>query len=150
MPAYSASGEVNVADPNTLMSLTPVATGVRFKIYEWMVGSASTAPADVALAWKLTRTTVAGTGGTIIVPAALVQEEPATRIIANEAPSTEPTYTADEDLVEVSVNERATFRWVAAPGSEVTSDGTSSAGIGLKVAHASDTDLMQGTVLYTE
>ncbi len=151
MPNYATAGEVPVSTPATLISLTPEGTGARFKIYEWMVGSMSTAPADVALAWTVARSTVAGTGGgATVAPLPLDQGDVASRIVSYQGPTSEPTYTSDEELIEVNVNERATFRWVAAPGSELISDGTTSAGLGLHVEHATDTDLVKGTVMFAE
>ena len=146
--AYQVSGTVAVANPNTLLS---IATQLfRFKLYDWMIGSASTAPADVALLWTVARLTVNGTGGTARAAIPLDQDDGATRMVCNEAPTTEPTYTSNEELIEVGVNERATFRWVAAPGSELVVNTTSSTGLGLHVSHASDTDTMWGTLKWFE
>ncbi len=146
---YSSSGEVNVAAVNTLISLTNEAILFRFSLYEWMIGSASTAPADVALAWKLARTSVAGTaGGATDAPSPLDGIDIAARVQSHQAPTTEPT--SGVELMEIGVNERATFRWVAAPGGELITDGTESDGLSLRVLHASDTDLVQGTVMFEE
>jgi len=149
MGKYASSGTVQVANPNTLLGLTG-ATTTRFKIYDWMVGSASTAPADVALLWTVARSTVAGTSGTARTPLPLDPADAAAIVAVQEAPTSEPTYTSNQELIEVGVNERATFRWVAAPGGELVAPATASAGLGLKVTHASDTDVMWGTVHHEE
>ena len=146
--AYQVSGEVAVADPNTLLSTSTGTT--RYKLYDWMIGSKSTAPADVAILWTVARSTVTGTGGIVRVATALDPADGTTIVTANEAPTTEPTYTGNSELIEVGVNERATFRWVAAPGGELIVAATASTGLGLHATHASDTDLMFGTMHWME
>lgn len=146
--AYSVSGTVAVANPNSLLSIASQTN--RFKLYDWMIGSASTAPADVALLWTVARLTVNGTGGTARVALPLDPADGSTNIVTNEGPTTEPTYTSNEELIEIGVNERATFRWVAAPGGELVVSATASTGLGLHVTHASDTDTMWGTMKWFE
>lgn len=145
---YNNSGEVAAANPNTLIGLTG-GTTQRFNIYDWMVGSNVT-PADRAYLWTLGRSTTAGTGGTGRTPNPMDPADPAAVVACQEAPTTEPGYTANEELMEISLNMRATFRWVAAPNGELICPATASAGLGLMVTHATDTSNMQGTVHHQE
>ena len=144
---YASSGTVAVASPNTLLGLTG-GTAVRFSIYDWEIGSFSTAPADVALLWIMARSREAGSGGTSRVPVALDPADPTSELAGQEAPTTEPDYAGltDPELIEVGVNERATFRWVAAPGGELIAAAVASEGLCLRVDHASDTDTVFGTI----
>lgn len=148
MSKYASSGTCAVANPNTLIGLTG-GTGARFSIYDWMIGASGT-PADNAYLWTVGRTTAAGTGGTARTPVKLDSADGAATAACQEAPTTEPTYTSNEELIEIPVNMRATFRWVAAPGGELICPATASNGLGLKVAHASDTSAVYGTVHHEE
>ena len=62
----------------------------------------------------------------------------------------EPTYTAAKELLEVPLNTRATFRWAAAPGSELVIPATNDAGIGWVCFHASATTDYRVTAMHEE
>ena len=53
--------------------------------------------------------------------------------------TSEPTYTSNTEVLEIPLNHRATFRWVAAPGSEIITPATDNNGLGFKNLHASVT-----------
>jgi hypothetical protein len=48
----------------------------------------------------------------------------------------EPTYTVAGGLMDVPINQNATFRWIAAPGREFINPATNAAGIGLSALSA--------------
>ncbi len=148
MPKYSVSGRVALANPNTLLGITRGASR-RGKIYDFMIGSQA-APADVSFAIALVRSTVAGTGGTAITPRGLDPDESAAVAACQEAPTAEPTYTANSELMEYALNLRATWRWVAAPDGELIWPDTAANGIGVLLTHASDTSNVDGTVHFSE
>ena len=54
--------------------------------------------------------------------------------------TTEPTYTANSELLDVGVNSRATFRWASAPGGELMIPATDNAGLGLTAIGSGGTD----------
>lgn len=102
----------------------------RLQIYDVLVGSEA-APADNAFLWQFQRCTTAGTS-TAVTPQALDSADAAALSTAGKNHSAEPTYTAGAILLNVPLNQRATFRWVAAPGSELRVPATASNGIGIQ------------------
>lgn len=99
------------------------ATTVRPKIYDINLGT-DAAPADNALKFQFQRGTTAGTwggaGGAAITPQALDSGDPAALATANQGVcSVGPTLTAAAFLWSWAMNQRASIRWVAAPGSEL-------------------------------
>ncbi len=135
---YSTDGVATVtASPgNTAVSLNGVTT-TRAKVYDFTIGSDGT-PADVALNYAAQRFTASGTG-TAVTPRPLDLDAPAALLTAEEDHSAEPTYTADLILWNIAANQRATYRWVAAPDGELMIPATADAGIGWFVIHASAT-----------
>src|SRR5262245_55467885 len=93
-------------------------TAIRPRIYDFIIGSAAT-PADNAGEFVFRRTTTAGTCGATFTPVALDPGDPSATATFGYNHSGEPTYTANNDLLHFAVNMRATFRWVAAPLSEL-------------------------------
>lgn len=122
----------NIAAQNsaTVPQAQIVATAaVRPKIYDFVIGSPST-PTDYAASWLLRRSTTASTGGTAVVPAAIDPADPVCLTTAMIAPSmSAPTLTAAMTLLQFALNQRATFRWVAAPGKELIAPATANNGI---------------------
>ncbi len=119
----------------TALAIQQAATArTRLKLYDFIL-SASAAPADNVLNWRIRRLTVAGTGTAInIEPVEGAASAASTAATANSKNMTaEPTYTANSELFQNSINQRATFRWVAAPGAELTVPATNSVGIGFEV-----------------
>ncbi len=125
---YSVVGTDTNTAATTMLGVTSAAT-VRPAIYELVIGSIAT-PADNAWDFFLQRYTVAGTS-TAFTPVALDPADPASLASAGVNHSVEPTYTANAYLGRFSGNQRATFRWVANPGSELKMPATAANGIGL-------------------
>lgn len=127
---YSIDGQdINTA-ATSILGLTSAAT-IRPKVYDFILGSDAT-PADNAAEYVLQRYTAAGTA-TAITPRALDPGDPASLAAAGEAHTVEPTYTADVIMLQFALNQRATFRWVAAPGGEIILPATAANGLGLQV-----------------
>jgi hypothetical protein len=76
------------------------------------------------------RCTAAGTS-TAVVPQPLDPADATTEMDAGENHTIEPTYTAAAILLQIPLNQRATFRWVAAPGGELVAPATASNGLGI-------------------
>jgi hypothetical protein len=113
---YSIDGEDTNNASTTILELRST-TAIRPAIYDMNSGSDST-PADASIEWNLQRTTTVGTS-TGVTPQALDSGDPAATATAGKAHSAEPTYTANAILHNVAQNQRATYRWVAAPESEI-------------------------------
>lgn len=122
----------------------------RLKIYDLVIGSDDT-PADQACRFSLGRTTGVGTEGSGYTPVNIDPAGP-----AGEADygigtfSVEPTYTANKEILAFSLNQRATFRWVAAPGGELMTAATQNNGAGLKSRVSTSTQAYDFSVFHEE
>jgi len=123
-------------------------TDVRPRIYDLIFGTTGT-PADTMIQYLLQRFTADGTGDAL-VPTALDSGDPTAvgAFLGNH--SAEPTYTAGEILLQVALNQRATFRWVASPGSEIVLPAHATNGAGFMGMHASYVGLYSATMLFEE
>jgi hypothetical protein len=129
MRRYSGAGQDTNTAATTIVELRS-ATTIRPRIYDFILGSDAT-PADNAAEYVLQRTTTAGTS-TSFTPVALDPGDPASLASFGQAHSAEPTYTAAALLLDIATNQRATFRWVAAPGGELVLPAAAN-GVGLQV-----------------
>lgn len=126
---------------------TPTSRG---KIYDVVVGSVAT-PADQAADFLINRTTAVGTEGSGLVPNNLDPAGPAGQYDSGLGVfGAEPTYTAAKQLLAFQLNQRATFRWVAAPGSELMMTATQNNGAGIKTVTSSSTQAYGCTILFEE
>src|SRR4051812_32165286 len=98
----------------------------RLRTYDIMFGSEAT-PADAAILWTFRRCSGAGTS-TAVVPQNLDPADATTEYDAGENSTIEPTLTSAAILLNVPLNQRATYRWVAAPGGELVMPATASNG----------------------
>lgn len=102
----------------------------RLRVYDLMFGSEAT-PADAAILWTIQRCTAAGTA-TAVVPQLIDPADPTTEYDAGENHTIEPTYTSAAILLNIPLNQRATFRWTCAPGGELVMPATASNGFGVQ------------------
>ena len=122
----------------------------RGRIYDFAVGSAAT-PADQAADFLLNRTTAVGTEGSGLIPNNLDPGGPAGDCDSGlGAFSGEPTYTSAKQLFAFQLNQRATFRWVAYPGSELIMTATQNNGAGLKTATSTSTQAHGAQIFFEE
>lgn len=122
----------------------------RARIYDVMVGSAAT-PADQAADFLLNRTTAVGTEGSGLVPNNLDPGGPAGECDSGLGVfGAEPTYTAAKQLLAFQLNQRASWRWVSAPGSELMTTATQNNGAGLKTVTSTSTQAYGATILFEE
>lgn len=133
---YSSKGAqtITTTPGATALSYAGVTT-TRAKCYDFTVGSDGT-PADVALNYTCIRFTASGTG-TAVVPEPLDSDAPAALITVEENHTIEPTYVTADILWQIAANQRATYRWVAAPDGELMVPATADAGFGWAAFHAS-------------
>jgi hypothetical protein len=145
---YSVAGTNNSqAAPATIINLIG-STAIRPRVFDILVGSAQT-PADQAMQIQCGRTTAVGTAGSSPTPLPLDPADVASVSTAGTGHTAEPTYAATF-LLQFGLNQRATFRWVAAPDSELVGSATASNGVGLKVSTSTATLVMNGTTLFFE
>lgn len=126
---------------------TPTARGA---ITDVIVGSVAT-PADQAADFLVNRTTGVGTEGSGLVPNNLDPGGPAGEYDSGLGVfSVEPTYTSAKQLLAFQLNQRATFRWVAAPGYELRMTATQNNGAGIKTVTSTSTQAHGVTLLFQE
>ena len=139
MARYSASGSQNLpasSTPITALTIASQSTVHRNIIYDIVIANVGS-PADLVTLHTIQRITNPGTAGSAVTPSLLDIADRASQSAVGENHSSEPTYTSATELLEIPLNHRATFRWVAAPGGEIITPATNNAGIGAKAAHAS-------------
>lgn len=141
---------------NTVSSTIPMwnlrgATTRRLKVFDLIIGCAAT-PADQASSFALRRTAVDGSPLTAFTPTKLDPADGASiaSLDLTWTGAAEPTITADSDLLQIPLNQRATVRWVAAPGSELIVPATSEAGLALISTIATSPAIHNYSILWKE
>lgn len=120
----------------------------RIKIYDLLIGTNGT-PADNFVEWDISRITQSSSTTTATPqPLDLADATSLTTTTVNS--SQFGTITANSNVFYVGVNQRASYRWVAAPGSELVSPATSSAGFQLRARSGAYTGTVTGTIYFTE
>ncbi len=145
---YTGIGSAASGANKTALNLISAAT-IRPALYDLVIGSVAT-PADAAVKWYVQRTTAVGTEGSGYTPVALDPGDPASLADYGVAHSSEPTYTANAVLLQISMNQRNTFRWVAAPGGELIAPATANNGLGCKTASVSTGTTAYEVVMFHE
>lgn len=144
---YSGYGSDTNTASTTQVELRST-TAIRPRIYDLLVSSNAT-PADNSGEYVLKRSTTIGTS-TSFTPVALDPGDPAATATFGVNHSAEPTYTANSDLLHFATNQRATFRWVAAPMGELVLPAAAN-GVGLfAVAVGGSAVAMQYTIHFEE
>ena len=150
---YSVVGNAtNTASSTLPLFMIVGAATIRPALYDILLGSDAT-PADNAAKYTFQRSTTAGTPGSSFTPIALDPADPAALASAGIAvyTSTAPALTANAFVLSVALNQRATFRWVAAPGSELKIPATASNGLAcMPLVVAGSAVNTAFTVLYSE
>lgn len=128
---FSVNWQRTASTTASLGSLTADATRPRrLRVYDAIIGSEAT-PADAAILWSFRRCSAAGTS-TGVTPQNLDPASATTEYDSGTNHTIEPTYTASAFLLNIPLNQRATFRWVAAPGGELVMPATASNGFGIE------------------
>ena len=139
MATYSAAGNqtLTTSAVSALSVGANATTAQRNRIYELWIANEGT-PADNLILHTIQRCTALGTS-TGVTATPLDKADRAAQAACGENHTVEPTYTSAEEIMEIPLNARATFRWVAAPGGEIVTPATVGSGIGGKALHASAT-----------
>ena len=128
--SYGFTGNYSLVASATLpvFTLTNAGATVRPKIYDIVMGS--DAVADNAAKFVMQRCTTAGTPAGAFVAIALDPGDPASLVTCGYALfAAGPTLTASSYVLQWAQNQRATFRWVAAPTKEICFPATANYGI---------------------
>lgn len=144
---YSVNGSDTNTSNTTILGVTG-ATTIKPVIYDIILGSKA-APADYAAGYEIQRYTAAGTA-TAVTPQPLDPDDPASLASAGKIHTVEPTYTSGEILLYFSLNQRATFRWVAAPDGGLIIPATAANGLGIRVDSASTAFTVEACMHFEE
>lgn len=125
----------------------PTSAPRRGKIYDLLIGTNGT-PADNFMEWDVSRVTTSSTA-TIITPQALDSADAAATTVATVNSSASGTISV-QNVFYVGVNQRASYRWVAAPGSELVWPATSSNGYQLRTRSGGYTGTATGAWFWQE
>lgn len=129
---YGVAGNqgTNTTTAKTMLTLIAAAT-VRPQLFDVMFGADGT-PADNSMRFAVQRFTAAGTSaGSPPTPNALDSSDVASLTTTGFNHSAEPTYTAGATPLDIPINQRASFRWVAAPDAEIKAPATAANGLGV-------------------
>lgn len=122
----------------TLLLLTAAtATLCRAMVYDVLIGTNGT-PADNFIEWDISRQTAAGTI-TATTPNPLDTTHRAAGTVGGANATAEGTITASSSVFYVGVNQRASYRWVAAPGGELIIPAVNLSGLALRAKSAAYT-----------
>lgn len=146
---YSESGAngSNAVTTTNKTGLTIISnTTVRARLYDFSLGASGT-PADNVMTYAVQRFTGDGTG-TAVTPTALDPGDPAALLTSKSNYSAEPGYTTT--LWQLGVNQRASYRWVCAPNSELVVPVTASNGIGFGALSPAYTSTTTFTAMHEE
>jgi hypothetical protein len=146
MARWGVAATKGAANVQGVLYLTAAAASPRrAKIYDLSMGCGA-APADNAFTWVMQRCTTAPTA-TGLTPNSLDPADTlASTIVANNLVTADGTLTAAAFLYRDALNQRATFRWVSAPYSELFIPATTSNGIMFGLAAVSTTAFDTGAM----
>lgn len=120
----------------TMLQLAAQTTGIRRAfMYEWTVGPGSVPNAtDCEIIWSVIKQTSAGTGGVTMTENPLDQADSAAATVALGNFTAEPTGAETGIIDSLGANQRASYRWVVAPGGpgEIVVPATNLAGYGVR------------------
>lgn len=129
----------------TLAAMTAAtATLRRGKIYDILFGTNGT-PADNYVEYDLSQQTAVGTSTTVTVQKA-DQADGAPGVVGSVNFTAEGTITANTNAIYIGVNQRASYRWVAAPGGEIVYPATNLAGYAFRARSAAYTGTATATL----
>jgi hypothetical protein len=147
--ALAGTQQAISATYKTIVALTAAtATLTNGRIIDLDFGASGT-PADNYMEYDVSRQTAAGTS-TAATPVPLDGASRAAGIVGSVNFTAEGTITAASSVLYIPVNQRASYRWVAVPGSELVIPGTNLAGFAIRARSAAYTGTVGITAFHTE
>lgn len=148
MAAYQGVHRTPAGTNLTILALESGAAAVGL-IHQLLIGSDAT-PADIATRFDMLRHTAAGAAGTAVTAKPVdPQRAPTSLLNLRGGTMTEPTYEATF-LMEIALNQRATFTWIANPGRELRTTVGTANGIGLRSISSGGTPNINTTFAWDE
>jgi len=149
MARWGVTASKGAANVQTVMGLSAAAASMRrAKIYDWALGCGAS-PADNAFIHIAQRMTTVPTGAAKTPNSLDPADTLASTIQAVDTVTVDGTLTAAAFLTRIPLNQRATFRWVAAPYGELIIPATANNGIAFGLSAASTTSFDYG-MMYEE
>lgn len=136
----------------TMVEIGAVATVQvsRGQIYEIEVGADGAPNAtDCQIVYDISRITATGTG-VASVPNPLNPADSVSKVLSKINDTVEPTTTAASSVLALSLNQRASQRWIAAPGSELIWPATAGNGLALRALSPTYASNVLCTILYDD
>lgn len=128
---YSAfNTSTNTASATVPMWCLTGGTTKRVRLYHMVIGSPAT-PGNQAAQFAVRRTSARGTQSTSFTPKPLDPADPACISTHDMTWSGNPTITAASDILNVAMNQQATFQWMVDPNNGLVIPATSAAGLAL-------------------
>lgn len=149
---YSVVGDQTAGAAASIVSIGNSGVTFSAELYELIVSSITTAPADANIRFRVKRTTALG-AGTAVTPEPLGNDpnddRPAiTSGLSNH--TSEPTY-AGVAFLDFGMNQRNTFRWIARPGGEILITAAKNNGLGCQcVSISAGTPELAATMHFEE
>lgn len=138
----------------TMLQLAAQTTGLRrAAMYEWTVGPSAVPNAtDCEIAWTLIRQTTAGSGGVTLSSNPEDLADAAAATVALGSLTSEPTGAETGVIDALGANQRASYRWVVAPGGpgELIIPATNLAGIGIRAKSSTYTGTVSVSAKFRE
>lgn len=125
------------------------AATVRPAVYDIMFGHGGT-PADNVIRWEVPRATTSATGAAVVENALDPAWAALNLAVCEEEVTAGPTVTANSQVLDFDLNQRATFRWVAAPGGEILLPATAANGVLFNASSAAYTGIARATIMWQE
>ena len=147
MARFSTVGSMALIAAKTVLSVI-ASTSVMPKVYDIVLSSSST-PNDYSAQFKFQRFSADGTA-TAVTPQKLDFNGAAAVATSKHTYTAEPTLTANEILLQLAHNQRATTRWVAAPGSELIIPALAGDGLALLCSAVSTQFTEDATIFFEE
>lgn len=139
MARFGAIGNKGSASVQGVLNLNCAAANMRrFKLYDVTFGSNAT-PGDNVFNHIIQRIATAGTGSTAKGVVSLDPADSVTGLTATDTITVDATLTTNAILKNVALNQRATYRWVAAPYGEILVPAVANNGVMLGLSAASTT-----------
>jgi hypothetical protein len=145
--------EINKATSSTSVGVgsleAPASSMRRVDLYEVIAGSDAGTPTDNGLRFEVNRSTTAATG-TAVTPEPLDPADAACVALLKSNNTVQGTNTAGKIPLSWAMNSRTTFRWSAAPGSEIVVPAVASNGLSFNTPVANGTPSIAMSVLFRE
>lgn len=152
MGSWATKGsKSNAASVQTVLALNAAAASPRrARIFDLTFGSSASPVVDQQWVWQCQRCTTVGTGSSKVPNALDPADTLASTIQATDIYTVDPTLTAAAFVKSVGLNQRATFRWVAAPGKELVIPAATNNGIAVVLSAATTSIGFEADAAYEE